>query len=96
MKQKQESNITLVGLPSGFESGLEQLQNYLKDNALTTEKIPLPYQVAEFFSTFSSEIGADEELSKVDWYQETGGIHVKGRAQLVCKGCFNSKSYKAK
>lgn len=89
----------MVGLPSSFSCGVKTIDKYLERNKLITERVDLPFAKAEFFSLFDSDIGADEHLENVEWYQKTGGIHVKGRACLVREGklilfCFAVMSLK--
>lgn len=62
------------------------IPNSDKNNVKIEQTVALSDAKAQFITSFDSEIGADEKLGNIEYYLETGGIHVEGIAYHVRKG----------
>ncbi|XP_076818034.1 uncharacterized protein LOC143463447 [Clavelina lepadiformis] len=91
---RQNSTIVLIGVAKCLEEGEFRLNEYVKENAVGSKVIEMPYPVARFLSEYPNEVGLDEKLKNVEWYptsEGSGGIMVQGKADNVKSAFVNLK-----
>ncbi|XP_076815864.1 protein mono-ADP-ribosyltransferase PARP14-like [Clavelina lepadiformis] len=91
---RQNSTIVLIGVAKCLEEGEFRLNEYVKENAVGSNVIEMPYPVARFLSEYPNEVGLDEKLKNVEWYPTSdgsGGLMVQGKADKVKSAFANLK-----